>query len=158
MTKSRNCLVKINFFQKFQGLTLLYGKMGHFKPILSPFHYFFSWVTYKVFERLNFKKLDPVLICPHWFFSPFLGFSWSLLLIISWSENYPLYAIFGGLSVGSFWDTPSQNRRPNSWARAEIRFNDFEFKFSSNFQGAKRGPFWPIQVLPMVLGDDPRWS
>ena len=28
----------------------------------------------------------------------------------------------------------------------------------SKLQGAKRGPFWPIQVLPMVLGDDPRWS
>ena len=34
MTKSRNYKAETNFFQKIQVLTLLYGKMGHFMPVL----------------------------------------------------------------------------------------------------------------------------
>ena len=125
------------------------------------------------FFNLKFKSCFHIIKKIRWIqkyiFSAYIEFLgpkvWkcqALLLIISWSEHFLEYAIFFRLSVRSFWDILSQILMKNGEARAKTRSQIFFLVKNPNsnpkLQEAKRGPFWPIQVLPMVLGDDPRWS
>ena len=75
------------------------------------------------------------------------------LLIISWSEKLPEYALFFGQSVRSIWDTPSQNQKPNGQAKAKIRIQIFFWSKSFKTSGGQKGPLLTSSGAPNGL----RW-
>ena len=80
------------------------------------------------------------------------------LPIISWSEKLPEYAIFLDDLSSRFEILQAKIGGQMAELEQKWEYKIFFDQNPSKLQGAKRGPFWPIQVLPMVLGDDPRLS
>ena len=131
-------------------------KKSHFQ---APFQLFFCINQLPTWENDDFwqKKMSD-------YFFRFSKCSLWSLKILCLTFNYQLISWCFGVSQIFLAICPVNLRysRPKSAEKWPFpQQNKIQKKFLAKFlifQGAKRGPFWPIQVLPMVLGDDPRWS
>ena len=79
-----------------------------------------------------------------------------LFFLLMWASLE--YSSLWGQTVRSFWDAASQNRTRNVGVISLWNTQGFITFNLLHFQGAKKGAFWQNEVLPMALGDGPRWS
>ena len=104
---------------------------------------------------INKKKF---IFSLHWVFRP-LSLKISSLIAnnqLIWDTSEVCH--FFRPSVRLFWGILSQIPMKNGQVRSKIRLQNLFF-FKHQIQNSKSKFFsWPIKVLPMVLGDDPRWS